>query len=212
MTLKVPALELDRVIQNVLHYTDNQAIRLQEVFFVISNKGLQAFSCDDYVTVTDSLSVDSDLSFEFSLSIEDVDKLGAWIKKDKKVVHKYPIEIRQKFTGVLFECDETSTDDESDNFFLSFKSPNYEAWGLVMLLLDEEAEQTDYTGFALRSERLVKLARLKADKDAPIDMRFVLINGHLIVQFKKGETLKGAIMPVTRSLVKEEFLWPIIDQ
>ncbi len=213
MSFKVPALELDRVIQNVLHYADPASIGVREIFFVVSTKGIQCFSCDDYVTVSDSLSSDLDVvPFEFSLSIEDTEALGAWIKKDKKVVHKYDIIIQQKMTGVLFECDETSTDDESDNMFFSILQPSYEAWDLVMRLLNEELETIEGSGFALRPERLVKLARLKADREAPIDMRFTSLNGVFFVQFKKGSTITGAIMPVKRSKVKEEFLWPTTDQ
>lgn len=207
MSFKVPAPELDRVIQNVLLYADPKAMKLNEILFVFSGAQLRVYSCDDYVTVCDSLTTDLGLDYVFSLKIEDVDKLGDWIKQDKKVVHKYSITLQKKMTGMLFECEDTSTDDESDNIFLSEIIPS-EAWDLVFQLLDEDAERRMIGNFAIRPERLTKLARLKADKEAPIDQRGVDINGYLIIQFRKGSTLRGAIMPVTREKVKEEFLWP----
>lgn len=209
MDYKVTAPDLDRVVQNALLYADKKAIRLNEVFFYTNADGLGVYSCDDYIALGDSLSADLGNS-EFALSIEDTEKLGEWIKKDKKVVHKYDIILRYKMTGIIFECDETSTED-SDNIFFSYRAPLQDTWNMVFQLLSEENEERTVSGFAVRPERLAKLARIKADKEAPIDMRGVDVNGHLIIQFRKGDTAVGAIMPVRRDRVKEEFLWPNIE-
>jgi hypothetical protein len=209
--MKIPAKDLDRVIQNVLEYADPKAVRLNEVLFVLGGDTLSCFSCDDYIAVTDSLEAELD-SYEFALTIEDVEALGDWIKKDKKVVHKYDIILRPKMTGFIFECSETSPDeDTSDNIFLSYQKPKWESWDMVMDLLNEENDVVPFHDFAIRPERLVKLNKLKADKEAPIHIRGVDINYHLILQFRKGSTLRGAIMPVDKSYVQEEFLWPNIE-
>lgn len=205
--MKIPAPELDRVIQNVLLFADEKAMRLNEIFFVASEDlGFVSFSCDDYVAVTDSCPADFHLK-EFALTISDVDKLGEWIKKDKKVVHKFDIDIRPKMTGIIFECIDTSTDEESDNLFFSYVIPNYSSWDTVFDILNEENPGMSIPSFAIRPERLSKLWRLKADKEAPIHLRGVELKDKLLIQFKKGKTLRGAIMPVDLDYVAEEYRW-----
>lgn len=210
ITIKIKAGDLDRLIQNALLFTDEKAIRLHQVLFVIENDKLQIFSIDDFVSVTDSCDVVDQVPQVFALTIADVDYLGEWVKKDKKVVHKYDIIIQPKFTGMLFECEETSPEDESDNIFFNYDPVDEEAWDLVEQLLDVNLENHPIESFAVRGERVSKLWRLKADKEAPIDFRIVNINSWLIVQFMKGDTLRGAIMPIRREMVREEFLWPIV--
>lgn len=207
ISIKIVAGDLDRLLQNALLYSDPDAMRLQEVLFVFDGDSLTVYACDDYVAITDSAPLIEGRVLEQSFTISDIKKLAEWVKADKKIIHKYEIELRQKFTGMIFECDDTSTEDESDNIFLSDVTVN-DAWDVVFRLLDEEQELAQITGFTIKPERVSKLWRLKADKDAPIDFRGVLINSQLLVQFKKGDTIIGAIMPVKREYVSEEFLWP----
>jgi hypothetical protein len=202
--MKVNAKDLDRVVQNALEYADDKAVRLHEVLFIFTADSLTVLSCDDYIAVKDSLEADLHPN-EFALTIPDTEKLGVWIKKDRKVVKKADIDIRFKMTGIIFESDD-------DNIFLSYKSITKDAWELVMILLDPELEPVVFEDFAVRSERLVKLGKLRADKEAPIHIRPVDINGNLILQFKKGTTLIGAIRPVDLDYVQEEFLWHHTDQ
>lgn len=199
--MKIPAPDLDRLVQNVLLYSDKKAIRLQEVFFVFGGETLSAYACDDYIAVGDSIPLEEYYQIpEMAFTVADTEKLGEWIKKDKKVVHKTDIEVKRKMTGFLFDADD-------DSIFINDIAPNFEAWDLVFDLLSEENRPMMILDYAVRPERLVKLARLKSDKEAPLHFRGVDINGHLIVQFKKGATCVGAIMPVDKSYVKEEFLW-----
>lgn len=206
--MKIPALDLDRVIQNVLLYADPKAVRLQEILFETPGDGnLYVYSCDDYVAVSDYTSIDLPVrKHPFSFSIQDVDALGDWIKKDKKVVHKYDITIRPKMTGVIFECEDTSSDEESDNFFISDRAPS-DLWGTVFEILNLDLEGFYAPDWAIRPERLVKLARLKADKEAPIIIRGVELKQKFLIQFKKGRTIVGAIMPVDQTYVDEDYLW-----
>lgn len=208
MALKVTAFDLDRVVQNVNLYSDPKAMRLQEVLFHPIGDKIHVYACDDYVALTDSLDIqEGTLKEDFTLTVQDLDKLGDWIKKDKKVVHKYDIEIRPKFTGMIFECNETSTEEISDNIFFTYAKVNEGGWEIVKELLDLENQPETGHSFSVRPERLAKLARVKADKEAPIAMRFVDVRGMMIIQFKKGETAYGAIMPVREEYVQEEFLW-----
>ena len=206
--MKIPAAELDRLVQNALLYSDPKAMRLQEVLFETPGDGnLYVFACDDYVAVSDYASFDLRVrKFPFAFSIEDIETLGDWIKKDKKVVHKFGITIQPKMTGDIFECEETSTDEESDNIFLSDRKPS-ELWGTVFEILNLDLEGFYAPDWAIRPERLVKLARLKAAKEAPIVIRGVELKQKFLVQFKKGSSIVGAIMPVDQSYVDEDFLW-----
>lgn len=211
--MKIPAPDLDRIIQNALLYADQKAIRLQEILFETPGDGnLYVYSCDDYVAVSDYAPFDLRLrKFPFSFSIADVDTLGDWIKKDKKVVHKYEIDIQPKMTGMIFECDETSSDDEPDNIFLEETVPS-DLWETVIHeLLNLDLEGFYAPDWAIRPERLVKLARLKAEKEAPIIIRGVELKGKFLVQFKKGRSIVGAIMPVDQSYVDEDYLWKKLE-
>jgi hypothetical protein len=208
MAIKVPAFELDRVIQNILLFADSKATRLREVFFEPEGDFLNVYSCDDYVTLTDKLELtEGVLREKFSLSVPDVDSLGDWIKKDRKVVHKYDITLRPKFTGMVFESEEMSTEDGEDNIFLTYTVSNDSAWEIVKELICPENQVLEADHFYVRPERLAKLSRIKADREAPISMRFVDVRGLMVIQFKKGSTAYGAIMPVRPDKVREEFLW-----
>lgn len=207
VTNKIPAPDLDRIIQNVLLYADPKSMHLNEVLFESAGGKLYAYSCDDYVAVSDYVDFNYPIrKHPFSFSIEDLDRVGDWIKKDKKVVHKYDIIIRPKMTGVIFECDDTSTDEESDNIFIPDIVPSGN-WNTVFEVLNLDLEGFYAPDWAIRPERLVKLARLKADKEAPIVIRGVELKQKFLVQFKKGRTIVGAIMPVDQTYVDEDYLW-----
>lgn len=205
-SIKIQAGELDRLLQNALLYADEKALRLQEILFLFSEDTLQVLACDDYVAVIDSGDITEGSEMELVFSISDIKKIAEWVKSDKKIIHKYDIILRRKFTGMIFECDETSTDEDSDNLFIKDETPS-EGWEVVLLILSDNLDVVEMDEFIIKPERLSKLWRLKSDKDAPIHLRGVEVNNMLLIQFKKGETLHGVIMPVQREFVKEEFLW-----
>jgi hypothetical protein len=202
--VKIEAKELNKLLENVLLFTNKKAVGLQEVFFAPVGDTLSAYSCDDYISLGDSVKVlETDpKAREFVLSIEDAESLLAWVKKDKKVVHKNDIQIRFYNTYL-------KVDSEGDMEKFTFvKEPAFERWDLVFQLLDEDQVLVPFSDFAVRPERLVRMGQIKAEKEAPIHLRGFDINGHLLVQFKKGKTVVGAIRPVDTSYVSEEFLWP----
>lgn len=205
ISIKVPAPELDRLLQNVLLFSDKKAMRLNEILFESQNNQLYGYSCDDYVAVSDWIDLDGVVrSYPFAFSIDDVEALAEWVKKDKKVVHKYDIIIRPKMTGIIFECEDTSTDEESDNIFLTEIVPS-KNWNVVFEILNLDLPTR--LVFASRPERVSKLWRLKADKEAPLDFRYTELDNKDLYQIKKGSSLVAAIMPVDRSKVNEEYLW-----
>ena len=203
--MKAKAQDVDRIIQNVLLYVNPKSTRLTEVLLIAREGRLHAYATDDYVAITDSCEVTEVRPLrkpEFHLTIEDTKKLGEYIKLDKKVVHKSDIEF--KFKNTLFTVSSNDSDTEENFTFLTEGSSN---WSLVHKLLDHEAQPQMILINAYRPDRLAKLARIKADKEAPIDMRGIEINGKHLVQFKLGETVTGCIMPADRSYVDERFLW-----
>jgi hypothetical protein len=205
VAVNLVAGEFDRIVQNALLYTNPKSPRLQEVKFVVLSGRLHVYAADDYVVMTDSCAVeDPDKNVEFSLTIDDTKKLGEWIKEDKKVVHKSTIDV--KFRHTLVELSSQDSDRELSLPFI--KEPAFKTWDFLFELLSDEKDMIPMYSLAYRPDRMARLARLKADKEAPLDMRGVAVNGHLVVQFKLGDTITGAIVPVERSIVDDRFLWP----
>lgn len=202
--MKTTAPELDRVIQNILLYVNEKSVRVTHVFFTVLEDTLSAYSTDDYIAITDSLRPEEIDWWGFTeFPIDDIKKLGEWIKKDKKVIHKSEISIKFKHTLVNF-----SSQDSDEDLSISFaKESQEDALRFIFELLAEDADSIPTYNWAIKPERLAKLARIKADKEAPLDLRGVDIRGHLLVQFKRGDTVIGCINPVDRSKVHDRFLW-----
>lgn len=202
-TVSVLANELNTLLENILLYTDKKANHLREVLFVFTSQGIQAFACDEYVALTDLVNVDCGKSSrEFSLSIEDVEAFLAWVKEDKKTVHKTELELKFKHTVLTGK-----SNDYDSTFQASYAKPVWENWNIILELLSEDHPETSEMRFNLNPNRLAKLDRLKADKEAPVAFRWVDIHGKIGLQFKKGHTVKGFFQPVDDEYVKEEFLW-----
>lgn len=202
MTVELSIVDFDRVVQNLLLYTDKKAIRLREVFFMVEGNTIYGFACDDYVAVSDTLKFEGDpVKKEFSMTIETLELLGEWIKKDKKVVHK------QKAKVTFFNTYIKTKDEEGNIEKFKISTDNLDQWDLVFDMLDIDQELQMILDVTLRPERVAKLARLKADKEAPLAFRGIDFRGRLLLQFKKGYTIIGVLMPVQNEFVIEEFLW-----
>lgn len=202
-TVSVPANDLNVLLENILLYTDKKANHLREVLFVFTSRGIQAFACDEYVAITDILNVDcGESSREFALSIEDVEAFLAWVKEDKKTVHKTELELKFKHTVLTGK-----SNDYESTFQANYRKPLWNNWNVVLELLSEDHPETSEMRFNLNPNRLAKLDRLKADKEAPVAFRWIDIRGKIGLQFKKGHTVKGFFQPVDDEYVKDEFLW-----
>lgn len=202
-TVSVQANNLNTFLENILLYTDKKGLHLREVLFVFTSSGIQGFACDDYVALTDLLDVDcGESSREFSLPIEDVEKLLAWVKEDKKTVHKTNLTLKFKHTVLTGE-----SEDYDSEFQANYLKPAWDRWDLVLNLLSEEHPETSEMRFNLNPSRLAKMNQIKADKEAPVAFRWVDIDGTIGLQFKKGHTVRGLFQPVADEFVKEEFLW-----
>lgn len=202
-TVSVLANELNVLLENILLYTDKKANHLREVLFVFTSQGIQAFACDEYVAITDLVDVDcGESSREFALSIEDVESFLAWVKEDKKTVHKTVLELKFKHTVMTGK-----SNDYDSTFQASYQKPIWENWNVVLELLSEDHKESSSQRFNLNPNRLAKLDRLKADKEAPVAFRWVDIRDTMALQFKKGRTIAGVFQPIDDKYVKEEFLW-----
>lgn len=202
-TVSVPANELNVLLENILLYTDKKANHLREVLFVFTSEGIQAFACDEYVAITDLVNVDcGGSSREFALSIQDVEAFLAWVKEDKKTVHKTELELKFKHTVLTGK-----SNDYDSTFQADYQKPIWDNWNVVLTLLDETLPETSEMRFNLNPNRLAKLDRLKADKEAPVAFRWVDVDGKIGLQFKKGHTVKGFFQPVDDEYVRNEFLW-----
>jgi hypothetical protein len=202
-TVSVQANNLNTFLENILLYADKKGMHLREVLFVFTSSGIQGFACDDYVALTDILDVDCGKSSrEFSLAIEDVEKFLAWVKEDKKTVHKTVLTLKFKHTVLT-----AKSDDYDSEFQASYLKPAWEKWDLVLNLLSEEHPEVSEMRFNLNPSRLAKMNQIKADKEAPVAFRWVDVDGTIGLQFKKGQTVKGLFQPVDDEFVKEEFLW-----
>lgn len=205
MEVLVTAPELNKLLENILQYADKKAIHLREVLFVATVKGIQAFSCDEYVAITDTCPAEGSIpAREFSLPIKEVEDLLEWVKKDKKVVHKSIIKIKFLKTLWKFYCDDYDGDFKAD-----YAEPSWDRWNIVLDLLSEEQEESAAACFNLNPARLARLNALKADKDAPVAFRWISIHDTMVLQFKKGSTLVGAFQPIEDRFIQEEFLWTI---
>lgn len=206
--MQVTAPDLDRIVQNALLFTNDKSVFLDEVLLTVLENRLHVYSSDDYVGITDSCEItEGATDCSIYLSIADAKALGEWIKKDKKVVHKYDIKIQRKFAGVRFECPDAPEGDDQEIYF-SYAPEIPETFNLLYSLLDKWASKTTIPFyFALRPERVSRLARIKADKEAPVDFRGIQIGNKTLLQFKLGNTVTGCISPVDRSRVDDGFLW-----
>lgn len=206
--IQVTAPDLDRIVQNALLFVNDKSVFLDEVFLTVLEGRVYVYSCDDYVGFTDSCEVtDGSEEIDIYLTIADAKKLGEWVKKDKKVVHKYDVKLHKKFTGVRFECPDAPEGDDQE-LFLPFASKIPEQFLFLSAATSREAlTSTIPSFFALRPERVSRLARIKADKESPLDFRGITMNGKDILQFRIGYTATGCIMPVDRSKVDDGFLW-----
>lgn len=205
VTVSVTAPELNKFLENILLYADKKALHLREVLFTFYGDKIQCHSCDEYVAVTDSIEVDGkalENGKEFALSVEKTEKLLEWVKKDKKVVHKSVIKISFMKTLVKFE----SPDFDGD-IKLDYEEASWDRWNAVLNLLDEDHEPEMIPTYSVNPERFAKLARLKSDKDAPVVFRAIRPYDTMVLQFKKGVNLRGAVMPIDDAYVQEEFLW-----
>lgn len=206
--MQVTAPDLDRIVQNALLFVNEKSVFLDEVFFAVLEGRMHVYSSDDYVAITDSLEVTEGAEeCSIYLSIADVKALGEWIKKDKKVVHKYDIKIQMKFTGVRFECPDAPEGDDQEIYF-SFAPEIPEPFLFLSAVTSRDIPSVGIPDlFAVRPERVTRLARIKADKEAPIDFRGILMNNRTLLQFRLGDTVTGCVMPVDRSKVDDRFLW-----
>lgn len=206
----VSAEDLSRVLTNTMKFVNPKSLDLPgEMMFAVSEKTLIVYACDDYVSITDTAEVSSEQGFEtaFVLDLEkvkDLDKICREYKKydlsienvEKRIVH---VIVGEKLEEALY-----------DQGRIAEKN-----WSILDALIFDDFPVASVQAFCLRPERLTKFSQLKANKEAPVDFSVHVVpylepsdveEEMHIIKFKLGETIRGAIRPVIRSMVDERFL------
>lgn len=199
--VELEAKELSVLVKNLLLYTNLKAVRLREIFFVVLDGKLHGYACDDYIALTDSVPMVGEEVREFAMTVEELEKIDLWLKEGRKAVHKETVKI--SFFNTYLKL--RSEDGDIQKF--DFVKPNHEAWDLVFELLSDDNPLRPIDYFAVRGDRFAKMSQLVAEKDTPLIFRGVDVNGHLLLQFKKGSTLSGVSIPIKQEFIQEEFLW-----
>lgn len=208
LVVTVPANDLNRLLENVKLYADKKSVHIREVLFSLDQGTLQVFSCDGYVTITDSIPVSGSTDSKmFCLAVEDLEKFLEWVKEDKKTVHKTVLTL--KFKATLFTGESGDFDSE---YQVNYARVDQDKWDIILRVLALNHPEITVGRFNLNPARLAKMNQIKADKEAPVTFRWVDINGMIGLQFKKGLTAYGLFQSIEDRYVEEEFLWPNLNQ
>ncbi len=199
---EVLANSLNQILENVLHFADSKSVLLKEVLFVTGRNELLIYASDGYACISDAISIPEVPDLEFSMSVDKTKEFLAWVKEDKKTVHKTPLTLEFKKTLFVVEAN-----DFEKTVHFEYEKPIWDKWNILLGLMDEENEEVAHGSFNVNPKRLARLDQLKADKEAPICFRWVVISDRYVLQFKKGKTIIGAFQPVDDKYIQEEFRW-----
>lgn len=209
MKIEIKGTELVRVLTNVNLWLDETP-----AVFYICPLGIFVHGTDDYLAVMDWCPVRLDpptAEIWFELHAEDFDVLLTAAREVKSkdlsvdvtpgsLVVPYHVERDEKDKIVLTEGSSSLVTHEADEF---------SGW----LEIFSEAMDTDCVkmerGFAIRAERWLKLCRVKAEKDAPIDVRFL---PDRMAAIKIGSSFRALVRFLDRGIAKEaiekkEMMW-----
>ena len=185
--------DLARVISNTMKFVNPKSIYLPgELLFDLTDGVLSCYACDDYIAIKDSAPMPESGDFHFVLSLENAKELEAFARENKKSDLDFKVTINE-----LERYDVTFSMNDVDKVTfetLEFRDVN---WDIVDMILFEDIPQVPFFDLAFRPERFTKFSQLKHDKEAPMHWRLHEINGNPIVRFDIGDTIHGAIRPVT---------------
>ncbi len=197
---EVNSKDLANFFDNLLLYTNLKAVRLRHIFFSLSQEILYGYACDDYIALQDKIHLPDAEDKDFALSVENLSEARAMLTG--KVAGKGTV-VKLSFFNTYMKM---KTDDGEVKKF-EFFDPDMDSWNHVFGLLDEKNPTVSMDLYAVRPDRFVKLAQLKAEKEAPVIFRGVEYQGHFILQFRKGSSISGVYVPVREEYIQEEFLW-----
>lgn len=185
--LKINGEDLARITKNCMMFVNPKSLWIPgEVYFELTGDTISCYACDDYFAVTDSAPLIGKATGEMVLSLEDVKKLEAFSRQNKKE----EIQIILGETFVEFE----TTDNAMNCQLLDYRNN----WDTVYAVIFQEAEPAFIHSYMSNPERYAKLSQLKYNKNTECITWFHVQSptGQMIIRFEVGKTLKGAIMPL----------------
>lgn len=191
--IQVLGEDLARVISNTMKFVNPTSIYLPgELLFDLTNEVLSCYACDDYIAIKDSAPMPGAEDFHFVLSLEDAKALEKFARENKKSDLSFEVNINE-----LERYEVTFSMNDADRVIFDTLEVRDANWDIVDLILFEELPRIPFDDLAFRPERFTKFSQLKHDKEAPMHWRLHEINGNAIVRFTIGDTICGAIRPVT---------------
>ena len=229
ITVQVKGVDFAKVIRNVILWQD-QDVRLTQgkALLSFSATELSMYSCDGWTAVRDEVSyvpVEMTDTIEYLLTEDEMDTLllaAVESKTGPLTLHVTAIALKLDYDVIPEDKDsKTKKSLKEGTIFLGERSTVPE-WVDALEEALEYADQDSVESypqdvFCLRPERFMKFVRVRADKEAPIDMKLLRpINPKAgpMAAVKIGFTFRGLVNFVNREVALENltdeqkvFLW-----
>lgn len=207
--IEIKGSELVRVLTNVGLWHDPGAMT-GLAYLHFEGASMDAYATDGYVAATDALETalheDGGGGF-FALSESEMDRLLLAAREVKTKTITLEVDLRIKLPYVFNEDEKgkisISEDEGSTEIGIVANPPEW-----CVALAEEMIEPVGmaYEVFAMRPERWLKLSRVKADKNAPIDVIFLQPwnqKAPAMAAIKIGGTFRALVNFVEREKAKE---------
>lgn len=185
--------DIARALDNALLFCDAKAEYLPGIVHVEFSAGGIAFSaCDDYATGRDRVGevTLSTCEWRFNMTEEVAENL-----------RNHARSARSK--AVVIEVDTVSL--KADENIMGPIARAEMAWDDILPLIDVDAHEPQElpATVAFNAARFARFGRVKALKDAPMDIRFHATEGAPVALVKIGPTFRGEIQGVRREAAME---------
>lgn len=182
--------DIARALDNALLFCDPKAEYLPGVVHVEFSAGGIAFSaCDDYATGRDRVGeVTLGTSERFALAEESAD-----------TICKAARSARSSAVTLALDDDRVSLKVGDDETWYEAIAPS-PAWDDILPLIDVDAHKPQElpATVAFNAARFARFGRVKALKDAPMDIRFLATESAPVALVKIGPTFRGELQGLRR--------------
>lgn len=175
LTVEIKGSELVRVLTNISLWHEKTDLFGEHAWLHLSGGRIYAVATDGYVGVKDHLDIEpvEDLFF-WKLATGDVDRLVMAAREVKTKTIEITLADNAINLPYDFDVDEKGKISIKEGTSCVGEGvPSPEDWVNAILDVDLDPEPISHSTWAIRPERWLKLSRVKADKDAPIDVMFV---------------------------------------